>query len=135
MAVITTTATLVTLLFGLGALVSDADSYVLPIEARINLALALVLFVASGLAALLTNLPVPSVIVDPDTLLSAVAGRWDDASADADRFIAEMHARLTVGTDRVNTLKSWVALVAMILELAGIVAVAGAVGAVLTGRT
>lgn len=58
LAVITTSGTLVTLLFALAALSTrEATTFTLPTAARTSLSVALVLFFVSALAALLSNAP------------------------------------------------------------------------------
>jgi hypothetical protein len=75
--VITVSATIVTLLLGLSALVTSQQSFTLPHAARERLTLAVAAFVVAVLLAIATYVPQPARITDPAGLLRTIPKLWD----------------------------------------------------------
>ena len=66
LAVVTTSGTLVTLLFGIASLLTRGDDFVLPARAHLPLDIALVLFVVAAIGGLMTNAPLWGKYQTPD---------------------------------------------------------------------
>jgi hypothetical protein len=75
--VISVSGTLVTLLLGLAALVTEEKSFVLPEAARDRLTFAVVAFVIAVLLAIATYVPQPARITDPTALARIVPDLWE----------------------------------------------------------
>jgi hypothetical protein len=126
LAIVGTSGGLVTLLFGLTALTLDRDGVALPTSARILLVVALVLFVAAGLAALMTNIPLSYEGVTAEALRGAVANRWDDTSAEAVRMTSLTRITVLESAKRKNNLKAVALFVGMVLEIVAVALVGAA---------
>jgi hypothetical protein len=131
MAVITTSGALVTLLFGLAALVTGVEKYTLPPATKDWLVGAVFLFVLAAIAALLTNLPLMYEYVDPDELKGAVESRWDDDKREAQRMVALTRIKVYRATNQNNMTKGWVLAFAMTMEIIAVLCVANAVRIIL----
>jgi hypothetical protein len=131
LAVITTSGTLATLLFGLVALLSKPTAFELPTQARGPLVAALVAFVVSALFALLTNVPLNYenvVVEDPET---EVRQLWQDTQEEARIALTVTRVKIFKRARTLNERKAWLLLLAMLAEFVAIIAVAIAVGEVL----
>jgi hypothetical protein len=131
MSVITTSGVLVSLLFGLAAVVTSAENFVLPRDARPWLGLSLLLFVVAAIMALLANFPLLYRYVKPDALRSVVKDKWSD-----DVKIAEQRSsatRLTVldNAQILNSLKGYCLIIALVCEIAAIAVLAWGVKEIL----
>ncbi len=132
LAVITTSGTLVTLLFALAALsTKKTQTFVLADAARNWLLASLAFFVLAALAALITNIPLSYQAVEAD----AVKGRLQETpvrdAGDAAKDIALTRVKALADAKRKNGIKGWVLLAGMALEVAGVACVAMAVSFVL----
>ena len=131
LAVITTSGTLATLLFGLTALISSAKSFELPVQAHGPLGVALVAFVVAALAALLTNLPLFYLDLRIGDTASELRKLWAKTHSEALILLTATRAKVLRRAQRVNSVKAWVLVTAMLAEVVGIIAVSLAVGEVL----
>lgn len=136
LAVVTTAGTLVTLLFGLAALsTSSAKGNPLHHEESVFLAVALVLFFAAGLLALLTNIPLGYAGPDlPDAKKPEKPSFGDRLNADPqDSYAGAVYAvadvRLTILTSaqKQNGLKGKLLFAALIAEVLAVACVAVAI--------
>ena len=126
LAIVGTAGGLVTLLFGLTALTLERDAVTLPTSARALLVVALFLFVAAGLAALVTNIPMSYEGVTTEALRGAVANRWDDTSAEAVRMTSLTRITVLESAKRKNNLKAVALFVGMVLEIVAVALVGAA---------
>jgi hypothetical protein len=129
--VISTSGALVTLLFGLAALVTGRQGFELPGSARAMLFVALGFFFVAALLAIATNAPLRYVDVRTDDLRRAVEQLWGDTRADAERRISATQVRVLAETKRLNNLKGKLLLAAMCGEVIAVLFVALGVGAIL----
>ena len=149
LAVITTAATLVTLLFALAAVVTGATEFVLPSSARHRLDQALISLFVAGVAALGTNFPLIYKGVRPYNrnakvrkwklpdkkskrgLEWLVREKWGESSRIASRRTAVTRLALLQSAKRLNNIKGWFLFAAVCAEVVGLVFVALAVRIIL----
>ncbi|HEX9991484.1 MAG TPA: hypothetical protein VGB14_01015 [Acidimicrobiales bacterium] len=131
LSVVTTSGVLVSLLFGLVALVSDAEGFELPRRAHGPLAVALVLFVVSAVLALLTNLPLLYRNVTEEGLNTVLDRCSNDDERAANVRVASTLVTVFGRARAVNSVKGWLLVAAMVFEVAAVVCVAVAVGEIL----
>jgi hypothetical protein len=115
LAVITTSGTLVTLLFGLAALSTKQNAtFSLPQASRVLIVIAIGFFFFAIVTAIVTNVPFFYQVVEPEPLHTAVRDRWDDSDAVAERKVA--YTRLTVmeSAQKMNTIKAVTLFIAVI---------------------
>ena len=136
LAVVTTSGTLVTLLFGLAALsTASANGNPLHHEESVFLAVALVLFFVAGVLALLTNVPLGYAGPDlPDLKKPEKPSFGDRLNADPeDSYGASLYAvadvRLTIlaSAQKQNGRKAKLLFAALIAEVAAVACVAVAI--------
>lgn len=132
LAVITTSGTLVTLLFALAALsTKEADTFVLPHTAKVWLSIALALFFVSALCALLTNSPLIYQAVPAERIRERLReGRPRDAGAAA-KDVAFTRLDELESAKAMNAIKGWSLAAAMTLEALAVGCVAIAVSVIL----
>ena len=130
-AVITTSGTLVSLLFGLVAVLTGADRYQLPGGAESWLFAAMIFFVVAAVAGIVTNLPLWYIGVKAGDLRSAVKQKWADAPSVAEQRVAATNAKVLERAMQLNTAKGFILLVAITLEVVAVVCLAGAVRVIL----
>jgi uncharacterized integral membrane protein len=116
--VITTSGTLVTLLFGLTAAITSAKNFTLPAAVRDWLAPAAILFVAAAAAGILVNVPLfyGKIEVSRATLEPA----WADDAPDARAAVTDVRLRRLQAAQGVNSVKAWILVAAAALELAAV---------------
>jgi hypothetical protein len=131
--VITTSGVLVTLLFGLAALSTKAQTFALPKSAGYFLVLALVLFFAAAITAILTNVPLEYDELQVERLYHALAGNAPVSRAEAERRNARTDLEIVQSAKDLNEAKARLLLWAMGLEIAAVAAVAVAIGIVVNG--
>jgi hypothetical protein len=114
--IITTSGTLVTLLFGLAAAITSAKTFTFPSAARDWLTAAAILFVLAAAAGIGANIPLfyGKVVVEQDTLEAV----WDDNAPDARRAVTGARLNRLHAAQTVNSVKAWILVVGMLLELA-----------------
>lgn len=132
---ITVSATLVTLLFGLSALATRAQStYTLPEDARSWIYGALVFFILTAVFAIAAAAPLFYKVVDPEFLMTLVVddAYWEDESEqDAQQRTSVDRAELTGDAKKLNDIKAILVVMATVSQLAAVVCVAGGVYEVL----
>jgi hypothetical protein len=131
--VITTSGALVTLLFGVVALVTKNASYHLPNEAYIPLGLALLAFVGAAALALLTNIPSKGYVnVDGDQV-EKLLDYIGESPPNARLRLAATNLKVFRSAQGANEEKANVLKSAMICEVIAVVALSVAVFVVLIG--
>jgi hypothetical protein len=125
--VITTSGVLVSLLFGLAAVITSQEGFVLSDRARDWLAGALFFFVGAALAALVVNAPLRYRYVRADDLVKGLNERWGDSLRSAERTVARTRVDLYRVHLAKNQLKGKILLGAMGAEVVGIACLAYAV--------
>jgi hypothetical protein len=133
LAVITTSGVLVSLLFGLGAVVlKRAETLGLPLAARLLLVAALAAFVAAAGLGLATNLPrTYTVVALADLRRMVTPGLWDRAERPAARRVAENRVELLAVARQLNGTKAQLLQWAVGAETTGVALVAAAVAVLL----
>lgn len=128
--VIATSGTLVTLLFGLVAVVTGAKTFVLPGAAHGWLYGAIVAFVLACVTAICVSVPLPY----GETKLSKayLAQKWNDPSAKSEAAIAGAKLDALAVARRWNALKAWILMGAIIGEIVAVALLAVAVIAILS---
>jgi len=131
LAVITTSGTLVTILFALVALLTKAADYHLPVKARGPVGVALIGFVVAGVLGLVTNVPLKYSNIDlsdPDKLFW---DHWDSGQSDAQQRIIGTRLNILGQAQANNGRKGWALLTAMSFEVAAVIALSIAVSEIL----
>ena len=132
LAVITTSGTLVTLLFALAALSTrETASFTLPATGRTWLSIALALFFLSALAALVSNAPFIYQAVEADRIRERLREKPPRSADAAARDVAFTRLDALESAKAKNSLKGWALAVAMALEALAIGCVAIAVWIIL----
>jgi hypothetical protein len=140
-AVVTTAGTLVTLLFGLAALsTASAKGNPLHHKESVFLAIALVLFLAAGLLALLTNVPLKYeglALPDPKkpeapSFLDRLNANPEDSYKDAVYAVADVRLTILTSAQRQNGRKGKLLFGALIAEVAAVACVAIAIFELIT---
>ncbi|OPY77672.1 MAG: hypothetical protein A4E65_02654 [Syntrophorhabdus sp. PtaU1.Bin153] len=135
-AVITTSGVLVSLLFGLAAVVTKSDTFVLPIPAKNFLVVSLILFVLAAVAGIISNWPLRYLQVEVSELKRFIEPKlWSGSSETAARRVAEAQVAVLARSRKLNLLKGRALLAGMILEVAAVVSLAMAVGFILLKAT
>ena len=133
--VITTSGVLVTLLFGLGSVITQRNGYALPNASVPWLYVSLGAFVAAALTALVVSVPLryraPTV---PALNKLLTEPRWGDSPADAVKRIAATHVVVLAAYRKGNSLKAWALLAAISSEVVAVLCLAVAVGIVFYDR-
>jgi hypothetical protein len=131
--VITTSGVLVTLLLGLAALsTKKADTFVLPAGADDALSIALVLFVAAAVSALLGNVPLKYDAVRPEDVKARLKEEDPRDAAQAAKDIGLTRLNALTDAKRKNTWKGWLLIAALSFEIVAVGFVAYGVQEVLT---
>jgi hypothetical protein len=124
LAVITTSGTLVTILFGLTAITTGVEGYQLPDPARVMITVAAGLFVAAAFLAISTNWAFDYVEVEPEGLLGVIDEDWSADEAPAAKVVAKAWVDIVEDARKKNTWKGQLLRAAMITEAGALVAVA-----------
>jgi hypothetical protein len=131
-AVITTSGTLVTLLFALAALSTKHDAtFTLPASARTWLFIALPLFFVSALAALLSNAPLLYQAVPAPKIRDRLREKPPRDAEAAAKDVAFSRLDALESAKKMNSIKGWALAVAMGCEALAIGCVAVAIGFIL----
>jgi hypothetical protein len=133
LAVITTSGVLVSLLFGLTAVLTGAAGYHLPHASRGWILAALACFVLAAIAAILTNLPLNYSGVTADALKKKIVEHWGDSAAEAEREIALTNVKVIRRAKHRNKLKGQALVFAIAAEIAAVLCLAVAVAVILYG--
>lgn len=125
---------LVTLLFGIGAVVTKTQGFSPSVAARMLLAAAVAAFALAAVAGIIVNLPLRYTDVDPKQFMPFVEREfWEGPADPAERRVAE--ARLAVW-DKARDQNRWKGLAliaAIVLQVVAVLLVAAAVAQILTG--
>lgn len=128
-AVITTSGTLVTLLFGLVAVITAGSTYSLPREAHCWLVGSLVLFVLAAVIALVVNIPRPYGQAELSKV--QLTSSWSDTAEKAQAVVAGLHLKAVEKARHVNDVKAWMLVAAFAAEVVAVFLLAVAIGIVL----
>jgi hypothetical protein len=118
LSVITTSAALVTLLFGLAALTTSRKRFFQPHDVPGLMSLALLFFALAAGGGILTNLPLPYKNVKPLELRWAVRDLWGDTGEMASQRVSATHVKFLHRAQIINQIKGYILAVAMTFELA-----------------
>lgn len=125
-------APFVTLLFALAALsTKDQPTFELPADARTWLSRALVLFFLAAVAALLTNVPLRYQTAEPVDIRNAVESKPTPSQDEAEMDLALVRVAVLTSARTKNTLKGWILVVAMALEVLALGCVARAMSSII----
>jgi len=118
-AIITTSSALVTILFGLVAVVTSQTSFTLPVSAHGWLVGAILTFVVAAATAILISFPLPygQTTVTVDELRQW----WGDSEVVADAAVSGLRLRQLTAARRTNALKAGILCAACTAELVGLV--------------
>lgn len=130
-AVITTSGTLVTLLFGLVAVVTGADTFTLPGASHGWLIAAIAFFVAASLTAILISVPLP--YGQTDITAAMLAGWWGQQPAQAQAAVSGVRLQALAAARRMNAIKARILIAATLFELVAVVMLGVAVLSILNG--
>lgn len=133
LAVVTSSGTLVTLLFAIGAVATEATDFTLPGPAKVFFALALAAFAAAGIFGILTNRPNFYEEVDADWLrktLSPVAWNYDNLAL-GKRRTSEARVKSIESFREKNPDKANLLTYAIASEVAAVVLIAMGIGVLL----
>jgi predicted Co/Zn/Cd cation transporter (cation efflux family) len=121
--VITTSGTLVTLMFGLAAVVTSATSFSLPDTARNILSVAVVGFLLAIVAALFANVPLNYMEPTAQGMLDLTEETaWSADERIGERAVARLYTKMIDRARRMNMVKVRLLVVALIFEvLAGLI--------------
>jgi hypothetical protein len=130
--VITTSGTLVTLLFGLTAGLTAVSGFKLPGGAKLPLLLALIAFVVAAGFGIVTNMPLRYQEVTPQGLAKLVNARfWTAPPTVGELRVAAAQVALLSAARSANNLKVRLLIVAIAAELLAVAFLAWAVAAIL----
>jgi uncharacterized membrane protein len=132
-AVITTCGTLVSLLFGLAAVLTGVEKYELPSAAEPWLYAALIAFVLAAITAIVTNLPLFYIGVRVEELRGAVKNRWSESPEDAKQRVAATQVKVLARAKKLNKVKGIFLMAAIVAEVFAVVFLALAIRAILLG--
>lgn len=133
LAVVTSSGTLVTLLFAIGAVATETTDFTLPGLAKVFFALALVAFAAAGIFGILTNRPNFYEEVDAAWLrktLSPVAWNYDNLAL-GKRRASEARVKSIESFREKNPGKANLLTYAIASEVAAVVLIAMGIGVLL----
>ena len=133
MAVVTSSGTLVTLLFAIGAVATEATDFTLPGPSKVLFGLALVAFAVAGIFGILTNRPDFYEEVDAAWLrktLSPIAWNYDDVAL-GKRRASEARVKSIESFRERNPHKVNLLTKAIAAEVAAVVLVAAGIGVLL----
>ncbi|MHB8380664.1 MAG: hypothetical protein ACYDB2_12275 [Acidimicrobiales bacterium] len=116
--IITTSSALVTILFGLVAVVTSRTTFLLPVAAHGWMVSAILAFVVAAATAILINFPLP--YGQTTITLDELREWWGDTDAVADAAVSGLRLQQLNAARRVNALKAGILAVACTAELAGI---------------
>lgn len=132
--VITTSGSVVGVLFGLLAVIGGTTEFVLPEDARPWFAAALLTLTVSAIGGLLVNLPLAYEEADPKALEDLLinpdgswAPEWEESIIEGSRRVAQVNIRLLSAARNTNRVKSFLLISAQIAEVVGVALLAMAV--------
>lgn len=129
--VITTSGVLVSLLFGLTTVLTGTANYQLPSGTKLWIYAALTCFVLAAVGGIVTNIPLFYSGVKPDGLKAATKRNWGDSVDVANLRVASTDVKLLATAQKLNSVKGWVLLGAVVAQMAAVVSLALAVRVIL----
>ncbi len=130
--IITTSGALVTLLFGLVAVLTGSKNFSLPAPAHTYLIVAVILFVAATGLGVIINLPIFYQVATLTT--EDLQTVWPWSASDAKAKIAVTRLRLITSARRGNSVKAWLLFAAGIIEFGALLSLFLAVLSILTNK-
>ena len=118
--VISVSGTLVTLLLGLAALVTKAQTFVLPDPARQRLTFAVIAFVVAVLLAIATYVPQPARITDPAALARLLPDLWERTDDFAAKKVTATRLEQLASLQAANDRKALVLLAAVSAQVVAV---------------
>jgi hypothetical protein len=117
-AVITTSGTLATLLYGLTAVVTSSKTLNLPVGAVGWLVASSIVFVLAAMTGVVVNIPL--FYGEVELTEEVLRGAWEDSAPDAQAAIANVRiSQLTVAR-RANGIKAWILTISVSLEVVAV---------------
>jgi putative alpha-1,2-mannosidase len=129
--VITVSGTLVTLLFGISAVVTKNAAFTAPAEVRHRLSWALLAFAVSSVIAIGTTMPLATQIVDANRLGPELQRRWDGTLDAAQKQITGTRMADLSSAQRINTIKSLLLMTAVTAQVVAVLLLAWSVSGLL----
>ena len=129
--VITVSGALVTLMFGVSAVVTRSTGFTVPAAVRDRLGWALLAFAVSSVVAIGTSAPLATRIVDASRLGPELRRRWDGTADAARKTIAGTQIEDLAGLQRVNTIKSVLLMAAIVAQVVAVLLLAWSVSGLL----
>lgn len=129
--VITVSGTLVTLLFGISAVVTKNAAFTAPAEVRQRLSWALLAFAVSSVIAIGTTMPLATQIVDATRLGPEIQHRWGSTLDAAQKKITGTRVADLTSAQRVNTIKSLLLMTAVSAQVVAVLLLAWSVSGLL----
>jgi heme A synthase len=130
--VITTSSALATLLFALVGVVTASKNFSLPTAAHGYLVAAIALFAVAVTIGILANLPLLYKQAAPTA--EGLADVWDYSVSDAEAYVIATRLKVLESARRSNAVKSWLVLLAGVVQLAALVMLVFGVLAILSGN-
>ncbi|WP_033292634.1 hypothetical protein [Amycolatopsis jejuensis] len=134
LAVISSSGTLVTLLFGLSALSTKAQNFTLGSNVKLPLYLAAALLALAATAGIFTNAPRRSDAISLKRLTPLITEDkyWNAPAVHAEREVATTRLTVVQNARTINIKTARILLVAILLEIAGVACVTWAVVALVS---
>lgn len=129
--VITSSGTLVSLLFALVAVLTGAEDFELPEDAQPWLFAAAAAFVLAGIGGILTNVPGRYSSPEAASLDKVIEERWSDSPEDAEAEIAATQVEIFARAKAVNSFKGKILIAAVAAEVLAVLFLAIAIGVIL----
>jgi hypothetical protein len=129
--VVTVSGTLVTLLFGISAVVTRAADFAPSAGAKERLSWALIAFAASSVIAIGTTVPIAITAVDAGQLMTEIRTRWGGTVDAALKATTATRVADLASLQRANSVKSLLLLAAVTVQVAAVLLLAWAVTALL----
>jgi hypothetical protein len=127
LALISTSGTLVTLLFGIVAVIKSNSSTV-PSTAHGPLVVAAVLFATAAIMGIAVNVPLLGRYVKPASLVhSYTSEMWKDSRSDAEMMVAATRVKLYANARKANAFKAVLLIVGGMIEISALLPVVIAV--------
>ncbi|MBV9823659.1 MAG: hypothetical protein JO144_15615 [Actinobacteria bacterium] len=117
--VITTSGSLVTLLFGLVAVITGANTFSLPGASHGWLVAAIAFFVLSAVLALLISVPLP--YGQTDITVNQLASWWNQPPQQAQAAVSGVRLQALTAARRMNAMKAWILIGAVVCELVALI--------------
>jgi len=131
LAVITTSGTLVSLLFGLVSVLTKAEHFSLPRASHSYIAAALILFVSSAFLAIVTNAPILYRNIDPSDVDAVLKENWSEDRDFAEQIISTTRSVVFKTAQKVNEFKAWTLVAALVLQVGAAATLAVAVAEII----